>query len=91
MEVIMKRNNILEEFWFANLRPFEEVAPPPPSLVAKAMDTKNKLLKSLSSEQIALLENYESIYDTINTESAKNAFLLGFQLGAKFMAAIEDS
>ena len=87
----MKNTKILEEIWFANIRPFEEVAPPPPSLVAKAMDAKNKLMESLSAEQKALLDNYESKYDIVSIETTKNAFVLGFQLGAKFMAAIEDS
>ena len=87
----MSKTKILEEFWYANIRPFEQVVPPPPSLVAKAMDEKNKLMESLSAEQKALLDNYESQYDIVSIETAKNAFVLGFQLGAKFMAAIEDS
>ena len=87
----MKSTKILEEFWYANIRPFEEVEPPSPSLVDKALDAKNKLMESLSAEQKVLLEIYESACDIISMEASKNAFILGFQLGTKFMAAIEDS
>ena len=87
----MKKSNILEEFWFGNIRPFEEVEPPQHSLTAEAMDAKNKLMELLSAEQKALLEIYESACDVISMEASKNAFILGFQLGAKFMEAINDS
>ena len=86
----MKKLNVLEEFWYANIRPFEEAKPPDSSLSEKAMEARNILLETLSAEQKVLLETYESEFDVVSMEATKNAFVLSFQLGAKFMAAIED-
>ena len=82
---------ILEEFWFGNIRPFEQVAPPPTPLNNQAMDARNILINSLSEEQKECFEAYEAAFDTLNMEASKNAFIFGFQIGAKFMEAIENS
>ena len=87
----MKKAKILEEFWYANIRPFEDITPPDPLLVEKVTTTKSALFDALSADQRTLWEIYESECDVISMEAAKNAFVLGFQLGAKFMTAIEDS
>lgn len=87
----MQNTKILEEFWYANIRPFEQVTPPDNLLSKKAMATRNTLFDALSVDQKILLETYESECDVTSMESAKNAFILGFQLGAKFMAAIDDT
>lgn len=82
---------VLEEFWYGNIHPFEQIVPPPPTLSKQAMNARNILFDSLSDAQMEYFEAYESVFDILNMESTKNAFSLGFQLGAKFMAAIEDS
>lgn len=87
----MKKAKILEEFWYANIRPFEDITPPDPLLVEKVTTVRSALFDALSADQRTLWKIYESECDVISMEAAKNAFVLGFQLGAKFMAAIEDS
>lgn len=87
----MKRNNILEELWYANIRPFEQVTPPDPLLSEKTIVARSTLFDTLSVEQRTLFEIYESACDVVSMEAAKNAFTWGFRMGTKFMAAIEDS
>lgn len=87
----MKKAKILEEFWYANIRPFEDITPPDPLLVEKVTTARSALFDALSADQRTLWEIYESECDVISMEAAKNAFVLGFQLGAKFMVAINDS
>ena len=68
LEVIMEKTKILEEFWYDNIRPFEQVAPPDPLLSEKAMTAKSALFSTLSVEQKTLLHLYESACDVVNME-----------------------
>ena len=49
---------ILEEFWFRNIRPFEQVTPPPTTLSNQAMNARDILVDSLSKEQKECFEAY---------------------------------
>lgn len=84
------QKRILENFWYGNIRPFEQTTSPNHAIAKKVLDTRNALCDTLSIDQKNLLEAYESAYDTMSMESAKEAFAKGFQLSAQFLLAALD-
>ena len=86
----MSKTKILEEFWFGNLRPFEQVKPIDFVLTEKAIAVRNTLFSTLSTEQKECFETYEASFDIVGMESTKEAFIKGFRLGVKFLLATLD-
>ena len=62
---------LIEEFWFGNLRPFEQLKSADQRVIEKATNIRDTLVSTLSDEQKGFFETYEIAFDTLNMEKSK--------------------
>ena len=86
----MKKTKILEEFYYGNIHPFEQIPSECREFASDAMTARDLFFASLNKEQQERFIKYEAAMDIISMESTKNAFVYGFKMGAKFMKEIDE-
>ena len=81
--------SVLEELWYGNLCPQDEIAHNTRELKELRGLTKenlDKLCKSISCDKTELLLRYEESLSELNAACGRDLFIYAFGLGAKLMA-----
>ena len=84
---------ILEEFWYGNIQPNERDVVPN-SRLAKLLKlvAKNEenLTPMLSEDAKAVFEKLKDSQDELSSMNERDAFVLGFRLGGRFMLEVME-
>ena len=83
-------DNILEELWYGNVAPWEQsnrCDREYKELTELLHRNRDKLSEGLTEAQKELLDKYDECQNELNAKTEKNAFVQGFCLGTRLLAA----
>ena len=83
-------DNILEKLWYGNIAPWEQSTRHDreyKELTALLRRNRDRLTEGLTEAQKELLEKYDECQNELNAKTEKNAFVQGFCLGTRLLAA----
>ena len=82
---------ILEEFWYGNIQTSEKTIPlggRHVKLLNLLVQHENNLTALLSDEAKELFDKFKDTQDELSSVSERDAFVLGFRLGGRFMLEV---
>lgn len=83
-------DNILEQLWYGNIAPWEHSTHNDreyKELTELLHRNRDKLTEGLTEAQKELLDKYDECQNELNAKTEKNAFVQGFCLGTRLLAA----
>jgi hypothetical protein len=83
-------DNILEQLWYGNVAPWEQTGRHDreyKELAALLCRNRDRLTEGLTEAQKELLDKYDECQNELNAKTEKNAFVQGFCLGMRLLAA----
>ena len=83
-------DNILEKLWYGNVAPWEQTGRHDreyKELAALLCRNRDRLTEGLTEAQKELLEKYDDCQSELSAKTEKNAFVQGFCLGTRLLAA----
>ena len=84
-------DNILEELWYGNIIPWEQFNRnhrETKELMSLLTRNRDRLTEGLTEAQKELLEKYDDCQNELSATTEKNAFVEGFCLGMRLLAAV---
>ena len=85
------KNHLLEEFWYGNLRPFNDAYKPDEEtkkLIGCIVEQHERLEETLTKEQKELLDRFDKAFDELTEINDRKIFIYGFRLGAQMALAM---
>ena len=83
-------DNILEKLWYGNVVPWEQTGRHDreyKELTELLCRNRDRLTEGLTEAQKELLEKYDECQNELSAKTEKNAFVQGFCLGMRLLAA----
>ena len=83
-------DNILTELWYGNVAPWEQsnrLDREYKELTELLCRNRDRLTEGLTEAQKELLDKYDDCQNELNAKTEKNAFVQGFCLGTRLLAA----
>ena len=83
-------DNILEQLWYGNVAPWEQsnrLDREYKELTELLHRNRDKLTEGLTEAQKELLDQYDECQSELNAKTERNAFVQGFCLGTRLLAA----
>ena len=83
-------DNILEQLWYGNVAPWEQsnrLDREYKELTELLHRNRDGLTEGLTEAQKELLDKYDECQNELNAKTEKNAFVQGFCLGTRLLAA----
>ena len=83
-------DNILEQLWYGNVAPWEQsnrLDREYKELTELLCRNRDRLTEGLTEAQKELLDKYDECQNELNAKTEKNAFVQGFCLGTRLLAA----
>ncbi|MBP3572784.1 MAG: hypothetical protein J6M42_12600 [Clostridia bacterium] len=83
-------DNILEELWYGNVAPWEQsnrLDREYKELTELLCRNRDRLTEGLTEAQKELLDKYDECQNELNAKTERNAFVQGFCLGTRLLAA----
>lgn len=83
-------DNILEQLWYGNVAPWEQSNRHDreyKELTELLCRNRDRLTEGLTEAQKELLDKYDECQNELNAKTEKNAFVQGFCLGTRLLAA----
>ena len=83
-------DNILTELWYGNVAPWEQsnrLDREYKELTELLCRNRDRLTEGLTEAQKELLDKYDECQNELNAKTEKNAFVQGFCLGTRLLAA----
>ena len=83
-------DNILTELWYGNVAPWEHSTRNDreyKELAALLCRNRDRLTEGLTEAQKELLDQYDECQSELNAKTERNAFVQGFCLGTRLLAA----